>query len=370
MISRIDKDHSRFREIVRGKIRENLRKYISRGDLMSRKGKDTVSIPMPSIDIPRFTLGNSPRSGVGQGEGEPGDPIGQGQQEGQGGPGQAGEGEGNKSLEVEVTLDELATILGEELGLPRIEPKGTESLDTKKDRYISLRRTGPESLRSFKATFKRALRRQVASGTYIAGRPIIVPVREDKRYRSWRTDPKPQSNAVIIYMMDVSGSMGDEQKEIVRIESFWIDTWLRSQYQGLESRYIIHDATARVVEREVFFRTRESGGTMISSAYRVCSELIEKEFPSESWNIYAFHFSDGDNWSVDDTATCIQLVKQQLMPRLNQFGYGQVESPYGSGQFIKDLRSAFAKHPLLVTSEIKNKDDIMDSIREFLKGGR
>ena len=65
-----------------------------------------------------------------------------------------------------------------------------------------------------------------------------------------------------------------------------------------------------------------------------------------------------------------QLVKQQLMPRLNQFGYGQVESPYGSGQFIKDLRAAFAKNPLLVTSEIKSKDDIMDSIREFLKGGR
>src|SRR5690606_27788153 len=172
MISRIDKDHSRFREIVRGKIRKNLRKYISRGDLMSRKGKDTVAIPMPSIDIPRFTLGGNQRSGVGQGDGEPGDPVGPGQPgDGQAGAGPAGEGEGDKSLEVEVTLDELAEILGEELGLPRIEPRGTESLDTKKDRYISLRNTGPESLRSFKATFKRALRRQVASGTYEAGRP-------------------------------------------------------------------------------------------------------------------------------------------------------------------------------------------------------
>jgi uncharacterized sporulation protein YeaH/YhbH (DUF444 family) len=370
MISRIDKDHSRFREIVRGKIRQNLRKYISRGDLMSRKGKDTVTIPMPQIDIPRFTLGGNQKSGVGQGEGEPGDPVGGGDpQQGQG-AGQAGQGEGEKNLEVEVTLDELAAILGEELGLPRIEPKGTESLNTKKDRYVSMRRTGPESLRSFKATFKRALRRQVASGTFHVENPIIVPIRDDRRYRSWRTDPRPQSNAVIIYMMDVSGSMGDEQKEIVRIESFWIDTWLRSQYQGIESRYIIHDATARVVEREVFFRTRESGGTMISSAYRVCSELIEKEFPSESWNIYAFHFSDGDNWSVDDTATCINLLRDTLIPACNQFGYGQVESPYGSGQFIKDIRAAFPNDEKLVTSEVTGKDDIMDSIREFLKGGR
>lgn len=370
MISRIDKDHSRFREIVRGKIRDNLRKYISRGDMVARKGKDTVSIPMPSIDIPRFTLGGGEQSGVGQGEGEPGDPVGQGQGEDGEGAGKAGEGEGGKTLEVDVTLDELAAIMGEELGLPRIEPKGSESLHTEKDRYVSLRSTGPESLRSFKATFKRALKRQLASGTYMPGNPIITPVREDKRYRSWKTDPKPQTNAVIIYMMDVSGSMGDEQKEIVRIESFWIDTWLRSQYKGIESRYIIHDATARLVERDVFFSTRESGGTMISSAYKVCAELIEKEFPAENWNIYAFHFSDGDNWSVDDTGTCVSLLKNTLIPACNQFGYGQVESPYGSGQFIKDIRSAFPSDEKLITSEITGKDDIMDSIKEFLKGGR
>ncbi|WAS92977.1 DUF444 family protein [Nannocystis punicea] len=370
MISRIEQDHSRFREIIRGKIRQNLRKYISRGDMVAPKGQGTVAIPMPQINIPRFVHGDNSGQGVGQGDGEPGDPVGGTGKDGQGGAGKAGEQEGGKALEVEVTLEELAQIMGEELGLPNIQPKGTHSLETRKDRYVGLRNTGPESLRNFKATYKRALRRQVAMGSYDPARPVIVPIREDRRYRSWRTDPRPQTNAVIIYMMDVSGSMGDEQKEIVRIESFWIDTWLRSQYKGLESRYIIHDATARVVEREVFFRTRESGGTMISSAYKLCAELIDAEFSPEQWNIYAFHFSDGDNWSVDDTATCIQLVKHQLLPKCNQFGYGQVESPYGSGQFIKDLRSAFAKNIALVTSEIKSKDDIMDSIREFLKGGR
>ncbi len=368
MISRIEKDHRRFREIVRGRIRENLRRYVSRGDMITRKGKETVSIPMPQIDIPRFIHGDNKGQGVGQGEGEPGDPIGEG--EGEGGAGKAGEGEGDKAVEVEVSLEELAQIMGEELGLPRIEPRGSQTLETVKDRYVGLRTTGPESLRHFKATFKRALRRQIAMGTYDPTHPIIVPVREDRRYRSWKTEPKPQSNAVIIYMMDVSGSMGDEQKEIVRIESFWIDTWLRSQYKGLESRYIIHDATAREVEREVFFSTRESGGTMISSAYRKCAELIEREFDPMNWNIYAFHFSDGDNWSVDDTAACIRLLREFLIPACNQFGYGQVESPYGSGQFIKDLRSAFGDEELLVTSEIKTKDDIMDSISEFLRGGR
>ncbi|TPV95104.1 MAG: DUF444 family protein [Myxococcales bacterium FL481] len=370
MIARIEKDHRRFREIVRGRIRENLRKYVSRGDMITRRGKDSVSIPMPHIDIPRFVFGEKQKGGVGQGEGQPGDPVGGQEQDGEGGAGKAGEGEGDKALEVEVSLDELAQIMGEELGLPRIEPRGSKSLETVKDRYVGLRSTGPESLRNFKATFKRALKRQVSTGAYNPDNPIIVPIREDRRYRSWKSEPRPESNAVILYMMDVSGSMGDEQKEIVRIESFWIDTWLRSQYKGLESRYIIHDATAREVTREVFFNTRESGGTMISSAYRTCAELIDNEFDPEQWNIYAFHFSDGDNWSVDDTATCIQLVRESLLPRVNQFGYGQVESPYGSGQFIKDLTAAFGDREELVTSEIKTKDDIMDSIRDFLKGGR
>ena len=109
--------------------------------------------------------------------------------------------------------------------------------------------------------------------------------------------PLPATNAVIIYMMDVSGSMGDEQKEIVRIESFWIDTWLRKQYKGLETRFIIHDAVAREVDRDTFFHTRESGGTMISSAYKLALEMIEARLPACEWNIYPFHFSDGDNWS-------------------------------------------------------------------------
>jgi uncharacterized sporulation protein YeaH/YhbH (DUF444 family) len=170
--------------------------------------------------------------------------------------------------------------------------------------------------------------------------------------------------------MDVSGSMGDEQKEIVRIESFWLDTWLRSQYAGIESRYIIHDAMAKEVDRDTFFKTRESGGTMISSAYKLCAKLIEDEYPPDQWNIYPFHFSDGDNWSVDDTVTCVELLKGKILPAVNQFAYGQVESPYGSGQFIKDLQEHFAGEERLVTSEIKGKDAIMDSIRDFLGKGK
>ncbi|MBM4319823.1 MAG: DUF444 family protein [Deltaproteobacteria bacterium] len=369
MVLPIDRDAGRFRQIVRGSIRKNLRKFITKGELIGKKGKDLVSIPLPQIDIPRFRFDSQGQGGVGQGDGESGDPIGQG--EPQPGTGKAGDQPGDHPLEVEVTLSELAEIMGEELQLPNIRPRGKKTIETSSDTYKGIRRVGPESLRHFKRTYREALKRQIASGTYDANHPRVVPVREDRRYRSLKTETVPQTNAVIVYMMDVSGSMGEEQKEIVRIESFWIDTWLRHQYQGLESRYIIHDATAREVDRETFFHTRESGGTMISSAYILCKEIIQAEYPADDWNIYPFHFSDGDNWSLEDTTRCIGLLKEFLVPRSNIFCYGQVESPYGSGQFIKDLREHFGKNPEeVVLSEIKNKDAIYNSIKEFLGKGK
>jgi uncharacterized sporulation protein YeaH/YhbH (DUF444 family) len=368
MALKIEQDKARYRQIIRGKVRDNLRKFISRGELIGRQGKDRVSIPLPEIHLPRFRFDPHEQKGVGSGPGEPGDPVDG--EEGEEGRGQAGDQPGEHMLEVEMTIAELAELLGEELALPRIEPRGRHEIKTNKLKLTSVRRTGPESLRHFKRTYKEALKRQIASGLYDPQRPIVVPVRQDKRYRSWKTQTQPYSAAVIVYMMDVSGSMGDEQKEIVRIESFWIDTWLRSQYQGLVSRYIIHDATAREVDRDTFFRTRESGGTIISSAYKLCREVLDAEYPETEWNIYLLHFSDGDNWSSEDSTECVHLMRDNLLPRSNLFCYGQVRSPYGSGQFIKELREAFDAEPKVALSEIEDRDGIVDSIKDFLGQGR
>ncbi|RDV38469.1 DUF444 family protein [Bradymonadaceae bacterium TMQ3] len=367
-LNKIKQDHRRFKQIVRGKIKRNLRKYMSQGEITGRQGKDIVKVPLPRIDIPRFRFSQKQQGGVGQGEGQPGDSLGQGEESpGQAGP--AGNQEGEHGVEVDVSLEELAEIMGEELELPHIEPKGVKRLETVKDKYSGIRTTGPESLRHFKRTYKAALQRMIASGEYDPDNPIIVPTKEDMRYRSWKQTSLPESNALILYMMDVSGSMGDEQKEIVRIESFWIDTWLRSQYEGIESRYIIHDATAKEVDRDTFFRTRESGGTMISSAYKLALQILEEEYAVDEWNVYLFHFSDGDNWSVDDTGDCMKLMRDGLLPKANLFCYGQVESPYGSGQFIKDINEHFSGHERVIVSEIKNRDGIYDSIKEFLGRG-
>jgi len=368
MARSIDRDFRRFNEIVRGKIRKDLKQYVNHGEMLGRKGRETVSIPVPNIDIPHFQHGNKGSGGTGQGAGEVGQPIGRGQDP-EDGQGQAGSEAGQHVREVEVSLDEMAEMLGSELELPNIVPKGKDSLKSQKDKYNTVSRSGPDSLRHFKRTYKEALKRQISSGTYDPAHPVIIPDRDDERFRSWTTVSEPQANAAIIYLMDVSGSMTDEQKEIVRIEAFWIDLWLRSQYDGIQRRYIVHDAIAHEVDEDTFYRVRESGGTRISSAYQKAVEVIARDFPPADWNIYCFQFSDGDNWG-EDSKECSKFLIDQLLPVCNLFCYGQVESPYGSGEFIKDLRRIINDHENLILSEINNKDGIYDSIKTFLGRGK
>jgi uncharacterized protein len=360
------KDHQRFRQIVKGKIRDDLRRFLTRGELIGKEGKHLISIPIRGIDIPNFRYGDNQDGGVGAGQGRPGDQV---DTDGEGiGPG--GTEPGQHLLEVDITLDELADILGEELQLPRIQPKGKHRITSQKDRYSGIRQSGPESLRHFKRTFRRALRRQIVAGTYDPDNPRIFFERRDKLYRSWRTVLQPQSNAVIVYMMDVSGSMGDEQKELVRLEAFWIDAWLRRNYEGIESRYIVHDVRATEVDRNTFFHLREDGGTKISSAFRCARDLLDAHYSADEWNIYLYHFSDGDNSSESDNRECCRLLRENLLPRVNMFGYCQVASAYGSGNFINVLHEYLEGEEAMITTRVNARDDIYDSIKAFFSPGR
>ncbi|MBN8535415.1 MAG: DUF444 family protein [Deltaproteobacteria bacterium] len=362
----IKEDHSRFRDIVKGKVKENFRKYVSQGEMIGKREDEFIKIPLPQIDIPNFRYGPKQQGGVGQGQGQPGEDVG----DPGSGQGQAGNESGEHLLEVELSIDELAEILGEKLQLPRIVPKGNKNIESIKTKYSGLAPVGPEGLRQFKSTYKHALRRLISSGIYNPEDPRIIPIRRDYRYRTFKKIVQPQTKAVVIYMMDVSGSMGDEQKEIVRLESFWINTWLKKHYKGLETRFIIHDAAAKEVDENTFFRTSESGGTLISSAYKLCQQIIETDYPINEWNIYPFHFSDGDNWSGEDTRLCIKLMKEFFIPNTNMFCYGQVESKYGSGQFLKDLQKEFSGNEQVILSQIENRDKILDSIKDFLGKGK
>jgi sporulation protein YhbH len=366
MVLKIEKDHQRFRQIVKGRIRDDLRKFLTRGELIGKEGKHLISIPIRGVDLPEFRYGDNSQ-GVGSGDGKEGDQVGQGQP-GKG-KGAGGEQPGQHLMEVDLSLDELAEILGEELKLPRIEPKGKHRITIVREKYSSLRKVGPESLRHFKRSFKEALKRQIMVGDYDPENPVIIPEKKDIRYRSWKEVKAPQSNALIVFMMDVSGSMGEEQKELVRLESFWIDTWLRKNYEGIESRYIVHDVSAKEVDKHTFYHLREDGGTKISSAYKTAKQLLESHYSPDEWNIYLFHFSDGDNSSEADSRDCVKILKEQLLPICNMFGYCQVASAYGSGNFINVLHEHLRNHEKVLTSRVNSKDDIYDSIKTFFGKG-
>lgn len=359
----IKEDHKRFNEIVKGRIKEDFKKYITHEEMVGKSENDYVKIPVSKVKIPKFVYGPKESGGVGQGEGE----------EGQKAPGQgeeAGEGAGDHKIEVELGIEELAELLGKELELPRIKPKGSKKIETFESKYTGVSDQGPRGLQHFKKTYKEALKRAISSGTYDPDDPMIIPIKADFRYKAPKKIAKPATNAVVIYMMDVSGSMGEEQKKIVRMESFWINMWLKHNYKGLEARFIIHDATAKEVDEETFFKTSESGGTLISSAYKKALEIMEEDYATDNWNIYLFHFSDGDNWSNDDTGLCKDIIAKEFTKKANLFGYGQVESKYGSGQFIKDIKEDFADNEVVVCSPIKDKTEIVRSIKDFLGKGK
>ncbi len=228
MAMKIDRDPSRFQQIVRGKIRENLRKYVTHGEMIGRKGRDLVSIPVPQLDVPHFRYGKNGSGGVGPGRwrrrhspsasgGERGDGSGPA------GSDPGGAHPGSRCLARRAGRRSWAT----NWNFRGSSPKAKQRSRRRKPSYNSIRRTGPESLRHFKRTYMQALKRQISANSVRPDEPRVVPIRDDKRYRSWDTSRRiPQANAAMIYMMDVSGSMTDEQKEIVRTDAFWIDTWL------------------------------------------------------------------------------------------------------------------------------------------------
>ena len=268
-------------------------------------------------------------------------------------------------------MEELAAILGEELALPRIEPRGKKNIITTKRQ---VHRHPPDRPR-----IAAPLQAHLQEGPAAADRlehptipldPIVMPIREDKQYRSWNDVQLPQSVAVVIYMMDVSGSMTDEQKEIVRIEAFWIDAWLKAQYEGVETVYIIHDAVAQEVDEHTFYHTRESGGTRISSAYNLADKIIDGPLSAGRTGTSTPSTSPTATTGATTRRTASNCCSDKLLPKLNLFGYGQVESPYGSGEFYEYVHELVGERENVVCSRIPDREAIFDSIKEFLGTGR
>ena len=376
MPKRIRKDVERYKRIVRGEIRKNLKELIESGEIVGQRGRDVVRIPIKSIKTPEFRFDPRDAGGIGSGDGELGEPVAI--EPGQGDGSQAGQGTSPHATEVEIELKELAEILGEELELPRIEPRGLQNRALSGDDFSDVSTSGPEALLMKRRAFREALKRHSLLSDF--HRPItkfsiepvvVIPIKEDFRYLYSEPNIVPEASAVIIYMRDASGSMSGEKTEIIRQENYWIDLWLRTHYSQIERVYILHDYEAQEVKEQDFYELSTGGGTRISSAYELCGKIIERRYPVEQWNIYPFHFSDGENWIGDTENYCVPLLRDQLLPKSNQFGYGQVTlGRRTAGLHLLKLKESLSEDKRLVTSIISGREDILGSIKEFLGRGR
>ena len=187
MSNRVDRDLNRFRQIVRGKIKKDLRKYMSQGEMIGRQGRRYVSIPLPQIDIPQFRFGQKQGGGVGQGEGDVGDPIGRG--DGQEGSGEAGEEPRPARDRGRCHARRAGPDPGRRAAAAEYRAARQEEYHRRRrTSYTGIARVGPNSLRHFKRTYREALKRQISTGEYNPDDPIVVPIRDDMRYRSWKDD--------------------------------------------------------------------------------------------------------------------------------------------------------------------------------------
>jgi hypothetical protein len=150
--------------------------------------------------------------------------------------------------------------------------------------------------------------------------------------------------------------------------AFWIDTWLRYQYQKLDVRYLMHDTRAWEVDQDTFYTVHEAGGTYISSAYEYCLKLILEEYQPAEWNVYPFHFTDGDNWSSDNEQA-FELLSE-LLGLVNMFCYGEVNWMVRMTRFSTGVEELAKEHDKLTVSKMTSEDGVYEVIKDFLGKGK
>jgi sporulation protein YhbH len=360
-------DQQRHQEKVREAIKKNLADLVTEESIVMHDGRQIVKVPIRSLDEYRFRYNYNKGQHGGQGDGNSsvGDVLGRdgnGQQAQ--GPGK-GEGAGDQPgvdyYEAEVSMEEIQDLLFKDLELPNLERKTQDEITTTDIRFNDIRKKGLQGNIDKKRTLMEAIKRNALAG--LPGLNNITP--EDLRYKTWEEIQTPHSQAVVLAMMDTSGSMGQFEKYIARSFFFWMTRFLRTRYENVDIQYIAHHTEAKVVTEHEFFTKGESGGTICSSAYALALDMIEKKYPPDRYNIYPFHFSDGDNLSSDNEK-CIKLIRS-MMEISNIFGYGEVNQYNRSSSLMNAFKNI--QDPKFKSVLIKEKSEVYKALCTFFTAG-
>ncbi|MFN0112484.1 MAG: sporulation protein YhbH [Blastocatellia bacterium] len=362
-------DQDRHKERIKEAIRKNLGSIVSNESIILSNGRKTVKVPMRALDEYKFRFDFRKRKHVGQGNGKTkvGDVIGREDQQGQGqGSGQGGDSPGQDYYEAEVDIDDIAAMIFEDLQLPFLEDKAKRAVPSKTTRFTEIRRTGALSNLDKRRTILENIRRNARE----KGQAKIGGFKkEDMRFKSWEDEIRHESNAVVIAMMDVSGSMGEFKKYIARSFFFWMVRFLRTKYDSVEIVFISHHTEAKEVNEEQFFTQGESGGTVVSSAYQLALDIIAERFPPRDWNVYPFHFSDGDNY-YSDNEDAVKMA-DLLIETCNLFGYGEIGEEgmatyrRSSGALLSIFNDRLKNQGRFIGVRIDDKEDVYPALKEF-----
>lgn len=363
-------DRLRHRKKVRQAIRENIADIVAEESIIGQGRDKIIKVPIRGVKEYRFVYGdNAPGVGAGDGNSQPGQVVGKAGDKGRG-DGRGGDQPGVDYYETDVTLEELVEIMFEDLQLPDMERKKLrEVLAERTSKRKGYRRVGIRVHMNKRRTAIARVRRKVASRRAAAVEAVEERFpfhRDDIRYRRLRHDMKPQSNAVVLCIMDTSGSMDIMKKYLARSFFFLLYQFVRARYHNVEVVFIAHHTQAREVSEEEFFHKGESGGTYISSGYMKALEIIQARYDPSLWNVYAFHCSDGDNFPNDNTAA--MNAAKELCEVANLFGYGEIK-PLNSSHYEDSMLQLFKSigSPNFHSMLIERKEDIWSSFKVFLE---
>ncbi len=307
-------DRSRHKKKIEKAIREGIYHIVSDESIIGQDGKKKIKIPVKGIKEYRFVYGdNKENKKVGT---APGKKVKRGQvlsrdekgQQQSGGSGKPGNESGEEFYEVEITLEELASHLFDSLRLPELDKKKFKTIMSEKFKRSGYRKQGIRPRLSKKQTLKNKIKRRKKKQE-ISEDERFPFHQSDLEYKHIKSKPKENDNAVIFFIMDVSGSMTQSKKFMARSFFFLLYHFLRYKYKNVDLVFISHTVDAKEVQEDEFFTRGSSGGTLISSGIEKCVNIINQRYHIDHWNIYAFHCSDGDNWKSDINKS-IELAKK------------------------------------------------------------
>ena len=370
---RASEDRRRHRQLVEKSIKENLGDILSEESIIGQSKDKKIKIPIKGLKEYEFIFGKN-KGGVASGDGtEKRDQvIGKEKAQGEGkGGGKAGDKEGEDIYETEITLEDALNYLLEDLELPEMDKKKFSEVLTENGlKRAGYQKHGINPRLAKKRTVAEKIKRQQAKNKALmeeneSNEIERLPFKnDDLRYHRVKKVLKRESNAVILCVMDVSGSMDTTKKYLARSFFFILSQFIQSKYSNVEVSFIAHTTVAKEVNEVDFFHKVESGGTYISSGLNKALEIIDKRYNPDNWNVYVFYVSDGDNWE-EDNEKAIKAAKN-ICDVSNLFGYAELMNSYYSAS-MKDVFSKAVTNENFLTIEIKQKQDLWEGLKYMLK---